>query len=554
MALGSRSPSCQKLVTFRDIIVDFTEEEWGLLDPSQKELYKEVMLESVQNLLFLETRSEVNEMTRKLGNFVKECDLQRFLKDGPCALTLKEIHDFNIKIHKNSKSDCEFDEIWKKFTQFSVLNHCKKKISGNDYFWDREYSKIFTELIKFLQSLEKPPEMQMNPDNQWEMAFSRSSNLIRHEKTNAGEEICVGNKGVKVLSQTSKLITRQPIHSRKEPNEYNECDTTSSHHSSFPSHPRFHSGMKRYACAQHGKTCVWKSGLDRSQKIPVGEKFYKNNECRKAFCKSLLVDHHKIHTEEKCYRCNQCGKAFSETSSLATHRRIHTGEKPFKCNQCEKAFTQRSSLAAHKRIHSGEKPFECNECGKAFTQSSHLATHKRIHSGEKFYECNQCGKAFTQSSCLARHQRIHTGERPYKCNQCGKALRCSSSLAKHQRIHTGEKPYECNQCGRCFRSGSNLAAHERIHTGEKPYECNQCGKTFRESSSLAKHKRIHTGEKPYECNLCGKTFTQSYSLAAHQRINTGGKPYECNQCGKAFQQKCRLAAHQKIHFGEKPYE
>ncbi|XP_051846110.1 zinc finger protein 701-like isoform X4 [Antechinus flavipes] len=54
MAPGSRSPSSQESVTFRDIIVDFTEEEWGLLDPTQKELYKEVTLESVQNLLFLD--------------------------------------------------------------------------------------------------------------------------------------------------------------------------------------------------------------------------------------------------------------------------------------------------------------------------------------------------------------------------------------------------------------------------------------------------------------------------------------------------------------------
>ncbi|XP_013367630.1 PREDICTED: zinc finger protein 124-like isoform X4 [Chinchilla lanigera] len=45
-------------VAFQDVSVDFSQEEWALLDPLQKKLYRDVMRETFRNLAYIGSKWE----------------------------------------------------------------------------------------------------------------------------------------------------------------------------------------------------------------------------------------------------------------------------------------------------------------------------------------------------------------------------------------------------------------------------------------------------------------------------------------------------------------
>ncbi|KAL6058194.1 hypothetical protein STEG23_004293, partial [Scotinomys teguina] len=414
-------------VSFKDVVVKFTQEEWSLLDPSQKKLYKDVMKETLRNLAAIGKKSGKQKVLNEYENLWRKLSSQ--LVEKFCVY----------------KESCQYAKIFSCIPEHSKnlkscpgLTTCDKHVCGEGSIGRSSLGAPLDHQAGHKPQKEGEYAKKLYKHKEFE-SISSSLSPQTHKSAHTGKKCKnkVNNKDLLCLQSGQKNEERDPA-------------------------------KKSYICKQCGNGFTHPSLLRRHEKTHSVKKPYVCEPCGKGFARLGNLLRHKMNPNcEKAFLCNHCGKTFSHSACLRRHARIHSGEKPYECEQCGKTFLHSVYFEIHRRIHTGEKPYVCKQCGKAFTAARYLHIHEQNHTGEKRYVCKQCGNAFSFWNQFQKHKVTHSGVNPYVCKQCGKNFTCSGTLKAHERIHTA-KSYESKQCGPAYLFQAQVC--EGIHSSNRPYE------------------------------------------------------------------------------------
>ncbi|KAG8510190.1 LOW QUALITY PROTEIN: Zinc finger protein 211, partial [Galemys pyrenaicus] len=254
-----------------------------------------------------------------------------------------------------------------------------------------------------------------------------------------------------------------------------------------------------------------------------------------------FVQDRGVHFGRQSFMCSECGKTFRYKSSFVVHQRVHTGKRLHECSECGKSFKRSSTLSKHQRMHTGERQHKCSKCcccGAEYMEvpldqvisvdESQASSPKKPTSSRKTHPCDMCGPVLRDIFCLAERQGTQHSQNMFRCGVCMKQFYFDGNLQKHQEQHLGETPFNS------IVDNTSLVRNLDFHVLGKLFPHGIDGKDIQEAldhiqqeATPAKEKpgkvtqgraALHSPESDETSSTCRKAFSTKHLLFQDQGV------------------------------------